>query len=433
MITLSRDNPTVMRALDRKMKEKAETTGNPNVMSFPDYLHPTHTALREGMKELGCDIEKFFVDTHGFFKLSTARREEVLKIREIFLENEQFFLRFVSSRWLSTGPVAERVIEHWPSLREYILEFLPNQTDQSSKDATDTVRYQDMVEFLKPGKDKKNLARLQFLVFLCKLNQPFLCVFQSVKPKIHLLYIKCVNLITTYMKLICKPDMMVESGLRLSKLNLNDSALFLPLSQCFFGAGAEKEIMKLEEEERRQLRKEFKSALVKTIKYLISHYPLKDRFLSDLAWLDPDTRVDPQFVKNLLRAARQTGRFSEDELEDLGVQLQAVGTLELKQYDEQKDQLDLFWAEIWVKVEKLLKNKPEALIKFIKIVSALPHSNAFLERGFSDLKRIVTGRECLSLVSTNSQKTILDNIRLAGGTRNVMVTLDMIECVKQAS
>ena len=91
LITLSRDNPTVMKALDRKMKEKAESVGNPKVLSFPDYLHPTHTALREGMKLLGSDLEKFLVNVHGFFKLSTARREDVLQIREIFEENDQFF------------------------------------------------------------------------------------------------------------------------------------------------------------------------------------------------------------------------------------------------------------------------------------------------------------------------------------------------------
>ena len=49
LITLSRDNPTVMRSLDNKLKERAEADGNPKVFSFPDYLHPTHTALREGM------------------------------------------------------------------------------------------------------------------------------------------------------------------------------------------------------------------------------------------------------------------------------------------------------------------------------------------------------------------------------------------------
>ena len=45
LIKLSRDNPTVMKALDRKFREKAVKDGNPKVLSFPDYLHPAHTAL----------------------------------------------------------------------------------------------------------------------------------------------------------------------------------------------------------------------------------------------------------------------------------------------------------------------------------------------------------------------------------------------------
>ena len=433
LITLSRDNPTVMKALDRKFREKAVKEGNPKVLSFPDYLHPAHTALREGMKELGSDLEKFFVNAYGFFKLSTSRREEILKIRVMFEENDQFFLRFVSSRWLSTGPVAERLVEHWASLREYFLTFLPSQTDKASKDAMDTVRYQEIVQFLKPGKDVKNLARLHLLIYLCKLNKPFLTVFQSEKPKIHVLYLECVKLISSYQQLICDSDLIDNCGVKLAKLNLKDSSLFLPLSKCFFGASAEKELLNLKEDDRKQLRKEFKCAVVKTIQYLISHFPLKDQFLSDLIYLDPDLRVCPEFVKKLLRAAGHTGRFAEHELQDLGVQLHVVKTLELKQYVEKTDQLDHCWIGICEKVEGVIGEPAPALIKFFKIVTALPHSNAFLERVFSDLKRVITGRELLSLESTNAQKSIMDFVRLAGGTKNVTVTLDMIEDVKQAN
>lgn len=434
LITLSRDNPTVMRALDRKMKDKAEADGNPKVLSFPDYLHPTHTALREGMKVLGADLEKFMVNIHGFFKLSTGRREDVLKIREIFEENDQFFLRFVSSRWLSTGPVAERLVEHWESLRQYFLTFLPSQTDKASKDAMETVRYQEIVQILKPGRDKKNLARLYFLISLCKLNKPFLLMFQSEKPKIHLLYLECVNLINTYMNIVCEPSIIVKNGMKLAKLNLSDSKMFLPLSQCFFGANAEKEMTKLPKDQVDQLRLEFRTAIVKTIKYLVSHFPLQDQFLVELMYLDPDLRSGPEFVKKLVRAADHTGRFASQELEDLGVQLQAVRSLsDLRPYCEETDHLDVFWIEICDKVEKLIGDKPEALLKFIKIVVPLPHSNGFLERGFSDLKRLITGRELLSLESTSAQKTILDFIRLAGGSTKVTVTLDMIESIKLAS
>ena len=276
------------------------------------------------MKELGSDIEKFLVNVHGFFKLSTARREDILAIRELFEENDQFFLRFVSSRWLSTGPVAERLVEHWASLREYFLTFLPNQRDQSSKEATDTVRYQEIVQFLKPGKDVKNLARIQFLIHLCKLNKHFLLVFQREKPEIHMVFLECIELVSSYMKLICQIDKIVNSGVKLSQYNWKDSSLFLPLSKCFFGAGAEKEILKIKEEDRKEIRLEFKGAVVKTIKYLVSHLPLKDRFLTDLAYLDPDFRVVPDFAQKLIRAGDHTGWFFDHELEDLGVQLQVV-------------------------------------------------------------------------------------------------------------
>ena len=434
LITLSRDNPTVMKSLDRKMKEKAEADGNPKVLSFPDYLHPTHTALREGMKQLGSDIEQFLVNAHGFFKLSTSRREDVLKLREIFEENDQFFIRFVSSRWLTTGPVAERVVQHWQSLTEYILTFLPSQDDKCSKDAMETLRYQQMKVFLKPANNQKNLARLHFLIHLCKLNSPFLHVFQSEKPKIHVLYLECIGLINSYMNIICKPNKVVADGTTLSQLNFKDSSLLLQLSSCFFGSGAEKEMLMLEGDKKEHIRHEFRSALIKTIQYLVSHFPIKDRFLRDLSYLDPDMRVSDKFVKCLVRAADHTGRFPDTEQQDLSVQLHAVKTLRnVRQYDEKTDQLDLFWMDICEKVEKVIGQRPESLLKFIKIVCSLPHSNGFLERGFSDLKRLITGRETLSLESTNAQKKILDFIRLSGGTTKVEVTLKMIEDVKQAS
>jgi hypothetical protein len=45
---------------------------------------------------------------------------------------------------------------------------------------------------------------------------------------------------------------------------------------------------------------------------------------------------------------------------------------------------------------------------------------------------LITGRELLSLESTNAQKTVLDFIRLAGGSTKVLVTLEMIEFIKLA-
>ena len=73
---------------------------------------------------------------------------------------------------------------------------------------------------------------------------------------------------------------------------------------------------------------EFRTAIVNTVKYLISHF-LKNGFLMDLTYMDHDMRADPMFVKKLVRDAEHTGRFSDHELEDLAVQLQAVKTLQV--------------------------------------------------------------------------------------------------------
>ena len=102
-------------------------------------------------------------------------------------------------------------------------------------------------------------------------------------------------------------------------------------------------------------------------------------------------------------------------MEDLGIQLQAVKSLNLKEYSE-SSHLDRVWMEICDKLEGILEGKADALIKFVKIICSLPHSNSFLERGFSDHKQIVEGRESLFLASTNGIRQSLDFIRLAGGS-----------------
>ena len=43
-------------------------------------------------------------------------------------------------------------------------------------------------------------------------------------------------------------------------------------------------------------------------------------------------------MKNLLKAAGHTGHFADHELQDLGVQLQAVTNLDLKENNKKHDQ-----------------------------------------------------------------------------------------------
>ena len=50
------------------------------------------------------------MDIHSFFKISSARREDFKFIQQEEVETH-IFLRHVPSRWLTLGPVVDRLIE----------------------------------------------------------------------------------------------------------------------------------------------------------------------------------------------------------------------------------------------------------------------------------------------------------------------------------
>ena len=71
------------------------------------------------------------MDIHSFFKISSARREDFKLIQ---LEEEiqtHTFLRRVPSRWLTLGPVVDRLIEQWEPLQKYFTGL----ADKDPKDA----------------------------------------------------------------------------------------------------------------------------------------------------------------------------------------------------------------------------------------------------------------------------------------------------------
>ena len=105
------DNPNVNKKLvslgDQYIKDQ-------NYIKLLDVgagaLHPTHTSFRKALDELDTDFWSLAMDLHGYFKISTSRREDILEISSLFEdETDLFLLRPVDTRWLLTQPVLERI------------------------------------------------------------------------------------------------------------------------------------------------------------------------------------------------------------------------------------------------------------------------------------------------------------------------------------
>ena len=56
MISISRDNPTVMKAVFRLLRDKVTEVGNPALMDLICYFHPTHTVFEKCCKALTADL-----------------------------------------------------------------------------------------------------------------------------------------------------------------------------------------------------------------------------------------------------------------------------------------------------------------------------------------------------------------------------------------
>ena len=147
LVGFSRDSPTVMESVERKLVVVAEDKGSPLVVGMPCYLHPTHTAFQKAVQKLEVDITSFLVRLHSFFKLSTARREDRNLVQEqlgfrlgqAFTEViDRFFKRHVSTRWLELQEVVTRVLDLWESTKEYFMVFLPESRVQCNKNAMKT-------------------------------------------------------------------------------------------------------------------------------------------------------------------------------------------------------------------------------------------------------------------------------------------------------
>ena len=69
--------------------------------------------------------QKINYDWPFFFKLSSARREDYASLENVMNVVAQYAKRYVETQWLSMKYVALCLLEQWPNLKEYFLNFLP--------------------------------------------------------------------------------------------------------------------------------------------------------------------------------------------------------------------------------------------------------------------------------------------------------------------
>ena len=389
------------------------------------------------------NISDVLNDIHSFFKLSSGRREDLLEVRgdlreklgnEVEEPMKQFFLRHVSSRWLEMLSCLKRLLSLWDSTKEYFLVYLRDSTSQADKLTVQSDRYDRIVSFFKEPEEMKNKTRVQYLIYIATLCRPFLVSLQAAKPLVHELLPRCVILFRSILITVLQDDVAQETTKDLAKVKFVEDALKDP-KDCDFGPGVSDCLANLSSDKKSALRSELRKAIVILLKHLQKNFPWEDKFINLLRYVAPEERGTDMMSSSFIFLAKHIGRHSQEELEELGIQLNCYRVLSadiIPSYDEKVDRLDHWWRSVFPLIEKTMGTPPSALIKLIKMICTLSHGQSMIERGFSDTKKLSNHRECLNEESVKGQKTTKDAIRTSGGSVNVSLTAGLLNAVKGA-
>ena len=330
MLCLSRDNPAVMKKVFRLLEDEVKAANNPKLIDAPCYLHPTHTAFKNGVKALKMNLVSLLGNLHGFFKTSSARREDMVELREELAEElqdqleevcDQFFLRHVDTRWLEAQHCIERLLDHWESTIEYFMVYLPNSNLQNNKLAIKSKKYKNIAVHLCQDEVIKTKIRCKFLVMLAKSSRTFLTLLQSEKPMIHLLQDLAFDMFSRLGNLVIRPENRPSKASKVKEVDLKNSSNLLPARAGGFLACCTEDLDKLRSEDRQDMRRELRDSLVAMLLYLQANLPWDKTLYTHLSFLDPLKRTATETPSYGVAVAGHLNRFTDEQKVNLSVLL----------------------------------------------------------------------------------------------------------------
>ena len=327
MLCLSRDNPNVMKKVFRLLEEEVRASNNPRLVDAPCYLHPTHTAFKNAEKALSVSVVSLLGNLHGFFKTSSARRADMVEVREELAETlqdemdeilDQFFRRHVDTRWLEAERCIQRLLDHWTSTVEYFTVYLPNSPLPNNKLALKCKKYKKIAAQLCQEEAVKTKIRAKFLLLLAQTTKTFLTLLQAQQPMIHKLQELAFDMFNRLGNMVVRPEHMPSRASKVKDMDLFDKSILLSSKDCSFVACCSEEVAMLCSDDRQAIRRELKDSAVAMLIYLQNNLPWDQPLYMQLAFLDPQKRTERNTPNY---GAAFFNRFTEPEKVKLAVLL----------------------------------------------------------------------------------------------------------------
>lgn len=447
LLHLGMDGPYLNKKFQRELEAELKSVHGKSILDISTCpLHPIHNSLEKGLASISFDYDKFARNLHTFFKRSAARREDY-SIANVDSELEIHFMRkHVSSRWVSLKKAYQRISEQWEHLQNYFLVFLPKQKNFSN-DIESMEAYQFIATTLKKPETP---IFVDFVVYLAGILESYLIPMESKQPKVHLMYTKMGELFYKLMSCFVKRSRLLDDKGRkleareLGKLDVTKHlkdihSVELGTKVKYLVANIEQKINL--DQHKLQLRACFIGVTV----YLQKHLPHDSIFLKDLTSLQPDNRKRSSSapairrvalkIANVLSNTRLTPLTPERYADEVMSQFNIYqsDTFEMPNTDPDKPlSIEDYWNFIGKLPDSEGKLKYKELLKLVRTCLSISHGNADPERGFSENKAILDGRECLGEETIVAIRLIKQSVALYGGVLKFPITRELINLFEGA-
>lgn len=146
ILTLAIDGPNVNKKVMRLFQEKLKDLNHKSLINIGSCsIHTVHNAYLKGLDSLFLDVSDFIIKIYYFFHHKDLRWSNYEKIQNDLKLPGHKFEKHVSTRWLTIGPAAERILEQYSGLEEYFLKFIPIKDSSTAKKQS----YSDILQYLK--------------------------------------------------------------------------------------------------------------------------------------------------------------------------------------------------------------------------------------------------------------------------------------------
>ena len=390
-------------------------------------LHILHGAFATGIL---CTEWKLGKLMKAMFKIL----DEPPMRRDIYLKegtSGKFPSKFSDTRWIEDEPVANRALQVWPSMVALVKHFegLCKSSRPRNNKSYDTL-VENYLDLLVPSK-------LHFFVFLAKIMQPYLIMFQTDAPMIPFMLDELSNILYQLLRLVYRKTKLDEKNKLRDVMNekiLKDENNQINEMQIDIGAAARDTLNKVNvsSEKKRKFRKECKGAVISILLKLLERLPTNKMIVVQASALSPHNMITipdkaAKRFKGLADSLYSLKRISSSVADNAKHQFSKLLETEVKSerekfvtFDFRKIRLDEFLYPIVG-----TKREYADLWRNCQLVFIIIHGQAFTERGFS-VNKLVSDTN-MKEDSLMAQRLIYDSIKRFGDISEFPISKELRE------